>query len=329
MPLTTFSGVDLSALLDVDSREAKAFTTYMGYWVALAAHINEAYGRQPYGGVLADLQQRRVFKRLSGGRRPDPEQLDQARAFLLSGWVAELKLHIICLDDPARLRLANHGAPIDAYYATSRHASAFLLLRDQNVPMTHRGLLNAASGLVHGTNLMPAPWNLHCLSTKPSPVYGGFPTPPGACSNLALGVDRHDVTGMLLRTTRDRGIADLVDKSKRERKLKKAPAGEAARCDSRLAPTTLFDFAWRMRHRSNYGDPALFYVGALDDHRTRLYAEAVRTWTAATMFLFEALLAQRARPLLEDAAVHFISRDRTDLSKQLIVPRLKALGALA
>jgi hypothetical protein len=33
--------------------------------------------------------------------------------------------------------------------------------------------------------------------------------------------------------------------------------------------------------------------------------------------------------VLEEAAVHFISRDRSKLSDDLIVPRLKTLGLLA
>jgi DNA-binding transcriptional regulator YbjK len=106
------------------------------------------------------------------------------------------------------------------------------------------------------------------------------------------------------------------------------PNGEFARQDGALAATTVFDFAWRMRTRSNYGDPAMYYVGTLDAERSRTYAEAVRAWNSATMFVFEALIAQRARQLLEDVAVHFISRDRSKLADELIVPRLRALGLL-
>jgi len=46
------------------------------------------------------------------------------------------------------------------------------------------------------------------------------------------------------------------------------------------------------------------------------------------MFLFEALVSQRAKTLLEEAAVHFISRDRSGLAETLIVPRLRNLGPL-
>ena len=106
------------------------------------------------------------------------------------------------------------------------------------------------------------------------------------------------------------------------------PNGEFDRQDARLAPTTVFDFAWRTRTRSNYGDPAMFYVGTLTPDRSRQYAEAIRLFTAATMFLFEAMIVQRAHGLLRDTAVHFISRDRSRLAEQIMVPRLQTLGLL-
>ena len=84
-----------------------------------------------------------------------------------------------------------------------------------------------------------------------------------------------------------------------------------------------------MRTRSHYGDPAMYYVGTLHSERSKTYAAAVRSWNAATMFVFEALIAQRARDVLEETAVHFISRDRSGLADALIVPRLRALGLLA
>jgi hypothetical protein len=46
------------------------------------------------------------------------------------------------------------------------------------------------------------------------------------------------------------------------------------------------------------------------------------------MFLFEAFVGQKARGLIADAAVHFTSRDRSQIADQTIVPRLKVLGLI-
>ena len=114
----------------------------------------------------------------------------------------------------------------------------------------------------------------------------------------------------------------------RQRGRQRAPKGEYARQDLALSPTTVFDFAWRMRTRSNYGDLAMFYVGTLSPERAQDYAAAIRAFTGATMFLFEALVAQKARRLVAETAIHFISRDRAQIAGRILAPRLRELGLL-
>jgi hypothetical protein len=321
-----FSVINLYALVDADSDEARAFTTYMGYWTCLADHLQHHYGDDCPQNLLSELQGRQGFRSLpSQGRPADPGKI---RELLLNGWTSELRLSLIEVSDRKRLTLANHGAPVDAYYATSRHATAWLCMRDGNAPATHRGLLNAIGSQIKGSCLYPQPWNLYCIAVEPQAVYGGFSAIPGNCSNLAAAADRNDRAAMLLRTTRRRGVEERVGEEKRRLKLARAPIGEKKRQDQRMPVTTIFDFAWRMRTRSNYGDPGMFYVGSLDYERARTYAAAVRAWTSATMFLFEALISQRARKLLEETAVHFIGRDHSGLAGTIIRPRLQVLGLL-
>jgi hypothetical protein len=112
---------------------------------------------------------------------------------------------------------------------------------------------------------------------------------------------------------------------KPRQRLDRAPSGEKARQDQKLIATTVFDFAWRMRTRSNYDDPAMFYSGTLDYKRARAYADAIRTWTRATMFLFAALIAHRSMNVLRDAALHFSQLDRSNMAKTLIFPGCRPL----
>ncbi len=91
----------------------------------------------------------------------------------------------------------------------------------------------------------------------------------------------------------------------------------------------MFDFMWRSRTRANYGDPSMFYIGTLDSERSKQYVRWVRTFTDATMLLFEALVAQKARNTLVEAAVHYISRDRAKITDLLLGRRLRTLGLLA
>jgi hypothetical protein len=325
-PPIRLSDLDLFALVDADTDEAKTFTTYMFYWDSLAANVELTHGTEPTASVLADLNAQTSFRSLAG--KGKPQNPVKVRELLLNGWTSELRLHLIPPGDAARLWIGNHGAPIDAYYATSRLASAFLLMRDNALPETHSGLLRAVSSLVSGQRLLPHPWDLTCLSIKPA-TYGGFQQAPGSCSNLATNADPYDRTAMLLRTTRERGVATKVKEMKKRLKTQRAPNGESKRQDDKLGATTVFDFTWRMRTRSNYGDPGMFHVGTLTEDRSTAYATAVRSWTTATMGLFEALVAQRAPALLEESAVYFLSRDRSGIGDGLLAPRLRALGLLA
>jgi len=317
-------GLDVYALTDSDTDEAHTFTTYSGYWTALMEHVHEEFGMFPYPNLLSDLQARGLSKLASKPASCDEQPL---RSLLLNAWSSELAMYDVELENP-RLWLSNQWAQVKAYYANTRMATAWLLARDGKAPDNHARLLRAIAAQVSGQSLYPPPWSLCCTRRYPAAKYSGFAREPEAVSPLATSTDCHDRTAMMLRTTRERDIQRLVDVVKRNRRLRKAPNGEAARQDESLRPTTVFDFAWRMRHRSNYGDPAMFYVGTLTAERALEYATAIRTVTGSTMFLFEALVSQKAKGIVTEAAVHFTSRDRSKIADEVIVPRLRVLGLI-
>jgi hypothetical protein len=321
-----FSTFDVYALLDADTDEARSFTTYLGYWACLSNHVVDIYGAEPFDGLLAEMHTRRLAS--LGGSRSGCDR-DQLADLLLNAWTSELALHLVELENTERLWLANHSAPVHAYFATSRAASAWQLVRNSVPVESHAALLRAASSDIFVPRpKYPLPWSLCCTALKPKVSYHGFPANPSHVSNLAANADPHDRCAMLLRTTRHREVKRLVEQLKKERHLDRAPNGTYRAKDAGLSATTVFDFMWRARKRSNYGDPAMFYVGTLTPNRSRVFAASVRQFTAATMFVFEAMIAQRARDTLIDSATHFISRDRARLADHVLGPRLRALGLL-
>lgn len=326
MPIIQFRSLDVYAFIDADSGEAKAFTTYAGYVDALGALITHTHGSpDPYPGILAALDRNGRLTNLKGKRYNGQES--PVASLLINSWLSELHLHLVDGNDAGVVRIANHAAPVNAYYATTRAASAWLHVLNGTVPNTHAACLEQVSRLVTaGTALYPAPWVQACSALKPAAKYSGFAKPPRSCSNLSGAAPPMDRLAMCLRTTRGRQIDGLVADTRRQRKVARAPRGEAIRRDAKLRPTTVFDFLWRIRTRSNYGDPAMFYMGALTDRQVLGYLESIKLITSSTMFLFEAMIAQRAPDVLADAATHFISRDRSQRSDQVLVPRLKALG---
>jgi hypothetical protein len=320
----TFRSLDVYAFLDADSPEAKAFTTYMVYWACLARIVVDTYGQDFSSAMVADLESRRAYRALTASKFiGDTTAL---RSLLLNAWNSELALYLVDDDDP-RLTAQNQWNNVYAYYATGRGALAWLLVRDGQAPMRHRPLLRALAAQVQGSRLFPPPWNLCCSALAPL-RHDGFTFPPGDVSNLSVAADPFDMAAKLLKTTRSKRVSELVAEITASRRLVRAPRGESARVDGSLECTSVFDFLWRSRTRANYGNPSMFYMGTLDLARSQNYMTAVRTFTAATMLLFEALIAQRARKALVDAAVHYISRDRTKITDVVLGARLRALGLL-
>ena len=328
MPIIDFTKIDTYAFLDVDSDEAKAFTTYLGYVRAVDELISARFGEGNFDLIRLALDATGRLSKL----RAKPFQGDPAlvRSLLLNAWISEMHLHTVDDTDAGRVRISNHAAPVHSYYAASRMATAWLAVLKGSAPTTHATLLSTVSQTVgEMAALYPAPWGLRCDALEGTPSYIGFDAPPAACSNLSSTVPSTDRIAQCLRTTRGRQLDDLVAETKRQLKTKRAPNGTRKLRDGKLNPTTVFDFLWRSRTRSNYGDPGMFYMGALSEFDVLAYHHAVRRITAATMFIFEAMVAQRAQAVFDEASTHFISRDRSGISDRVLVPRLAALGLVA
>lgn len=326
VPIVQFRNVDVFAFLDADSPESKAFTTYAGYVGALSELICDAYGAtDPYPGLLDALDRHGRLTRLRS--KPYSGPSGPVASLLINAWLSELHLYLVDSTDAGVVRIANHAAPVHAYYATTRSASAWLHVLNGTVPNTHAACLDQIGQLVANSGaLYPEPWTFACTAVHRSTTYTGFPVPPQSCSNLSSSAPAADRLAKCLRTTRSRQIVSLVAETRRQLRRERAPRGEALRRDAKLRPTTPFDFLWRIRTRANYGDPAMFYMGALTNQQVLGYLEAIKVITATTMFLFEAMVGHRSPAVLADAADHFIARDRSGLTDRVLVPRLAALG---
>lgn len=316
---------DPFSFVDADSDEARTFTTYMGYWDGLARIVTEAFGSDFHGPLAHDLLGRKQVQALQGSRFDGDESM--LKQLLLNAWNSELGLYLVD-DDDVRLMAQNQWNNVYAYYSTGSAALGWLLVRDGQAPKKHRKLLDSLSAQVTGSQMFPAPWSLACTRRSPQQWHGFSAAPDTSISNLARGSNCLDVAGKALSTTRKRTLDELCDQERVKSRNGRVPNGFRARCDTNRKATTTFDFLWRLRTRSNYGDPSMFYVGSLDMDRSREYLYAVRTLTDATMLLFEALVSQRARFCLVDAADHYMSRDRTGVTATVLGRRLKSLDLL-
>ena len=186
--------------------------------------------------------------------------------------------------------------PVQAYYAIHGFGIACLAAKDgpNNLPQTHGGFIRKAeSSLVR--HLLPPPFGPELRNG-----YKGFKYLEPELINLpddrrfigsGLNLERPNTEtrgahiAQCLDTTRRRLIDEKLDKErKRARKpgkrngvLKKPTQIEIAR---NVSPTTVLDYLYRVRVKSNYEDPTMYHDGS-DDAETVI--ELVRnTQTLAT-----------------------------------------------
>jgi len=218
--------LDVYALVDADTAEAKAFTTYLHYWISLAELITAGFGTFPFPAILTEFESDKAYRALPS--KAAACDLTIVRSLMLNAWNSELALHLVDLNDTGRLWVANHWGQVQSYYATSRAATAWLAARDGTAPDRHRALLNALAAQITSTRLYPAPWSLFCSALDLAPVYGNFPSPPAPVHNLSAAASDHDRAALMLKTTRQNEVRQRVAQRKRELSARRHRRGRNA-----------------------------------------------------------------------------------------------------
>ena len=170
--------------------------------------------------------------------------------------------------------------PVQTYYAVHGFGIAFLAAKygTNELPRSHRAFMNViAERIVRG--LLPAPFS--------AMLQGGYidwpylqpkvinisdelmHMRPGL--NLAAPDEVTRETHILqcLDTTRRRLINDKLDQERRRAKKPEKRHGvlrkpRQIQIANSVAPTTVVDYLYRVRIKSNYEDPAMFYDGSDD-----------------------------------------------------------------
>jgi hypothetical protein len=298
----------LSLGLDIqtDSDAARALSTYRNYLLALRGFVDVSY-RGPRGRFrrLAEEQtQIPKFQALQPAGRYD---LEAIRSVLFNAWHTEAVLALPgALPDAGLIRFTNQWAPVQAYYAVYSLMRAWFLT-EGNTTSSHSQALRSMSSVVAYRGVFPAPWSFACSGghTLGDAVHTGFPsgriydvnaltTPPGTYSY-------DDWSSKILRTTRKFFLEQAEQKwkaghrTKRGAHYKRIPSAERQRIASRVHPTTVFDFVYRLRIRSNYRDVDDFVSGQLSDSDAQAYFQSLLFFTRATMQVLETLIRVRMK----------------------------------
>ena len=269
--------IKLSDLPDIEQpEEFFPFETYKNYINSLAQYIRNRYGAPSYcfQGLQSQLSGLRMLPStplttISG------EVLDEIKKLLFNAWNTELVLALPGTISGEFTKCANHWSPVQAYYSIYLALQAYFRCRGLTPPRDHSAALSTIAAHLCSQNLFPPFWNVCCEAE---------PTSKGArYTNLPAGVSIDPINplttpapqdfwnwyGMLLRTTRKRQFAKKLKESGKQfrtkagKTRKRFMAHHKAQVVRGLRPTTIFDFLYRLRVRSNYEDADAFILGTM------------------------------------------------------------------
>lgn len=280
------------------SNEEIKFEVYTNYLWGIAYILQNTYPE-------LDRQLRQVdFAKLELKNEFDDTEIHK---FLNNSWNSER-----LLNSPNELnygdyfiKYANHWSPVQAYYSIFLCFQALFISLGSKPILEHRSFLDKVSSLI-SKNRLPFiyPWNLLCKGcccqkqeTYNFQVDRAEISEFSPLSNPAF-CDEMVLMGKVLKTTRLK-LEDYYEaRWKRDGKIqtkkgkpKKAYGKEdKIKVSATIANTSLLDFLYRLRIRSNYEDADIFFLGDRNDVSIKNYFNSLTTITNQTLFFVETLI---------------------------------------
>lgn len=287
----------------IDDREIKAQVAIRTYYVYIKAFTIKT-------GDLDELKKRQddlpAFKDLQRSKKIDFGQLKQS---LYRGWLTLKALKLLPVSDyPELATTANFWAPVQAYYAAHGLGMAALVALGDNPPQNHRSFRAAATNQIVN-RLLPYPFNIRCKG-NPSEKKGVAV----AFENCSVDVAKVRKTSSLenpfysnqealiakaLMTTRNRLLAEMFNDARRK-KIKKGkirrnlPSSEKTQIAGKLHPTSIFDFLYRIRVRSNYDDPEMYIYGQGDEATAQNHYRNLLSLTGSLAAVLERIIEKQS-----------------------------------
>lgn len=304
-----------------EQERTRRFQVHKNYVGGIALFVSRTYGAERTARLAALLQAQRE---LSGFRRIRQRQVNNERLaqYLTLAWASELQYRLAGLGDASLLQYSNAWAPVHAYYAVYMGAQAwFTTIGAEDIVDNHTGSLNTLSNQITQRDLFPLPWNVTCSGCPhlDEHEFNGLPADGDASAHVELlSAPRFDDFwprfGKLLETTRRRRLDRNIEDWKRRRGRKNTRAKEKRELASRLLPTTVFDFFWRLRVRSNYRDVRTFLMAGVTDDWQEEFYNALLCVTESSLALLENLVVAYSGPeVYRSTSGEFIGSLRNDV----------------
>ncbi|MDP9370108.1 MAG: hypothetical protein M3Q03_17870 [Chloroflexota bacterium] len=280
------------------------FRTYHNYLRAIDRYLRLTYGRED--DLFLHLAE--AFSTMPTSGRIKKVSVDgRVERSLRQAWATEVFIHHQSETAASAevISCANLWATVQAYYSVFHAAQAVIQGSRwwNSPPDSHAGTLKLLSEAT-SRPIFPPPFDAFCKGPIDTCTFGGMLRGVAITNTNSLAVptdhDCHERIGLLLKTTRERQIAEVKQKwidSRENRKpqggkYRRVPAFHQAKIAERIPATTLFDFLYRFRIRSNYRDAEAFLLGAGGQSEGMAFNEALINYLQATLFVLELVLSR-------------------------------------
>ena len=236
------------------SRAEKTHHTYRNYLECFGKFLQDKYSNPSA-----------LFTQLNV--RPATFEIDEkvVRRFLFIAWNTE---YLSSLNDSQKveiLKTNNQWKPIQIYYAAYSLGEAVSLLIDGKNPESHNACIDKVNRLFV-ESLKIEPW---CFAYNGN-RRGGYKDvnlPAGTTPTSNLKQDISNRFGIIARCLRAEHDNQVDDFEPRKLSLAQKLRGEKKKLQIDFDPsyTTLFDFLYRLRIKSNYKDAEIFLVDCPDE----------------------------------------------------------------
>jgi len=278
----------------------RRFQVQKNYLLGLAQYLENEYGAGTLAGgeaLIRDLRQQRGFARIQ--RVADADKKACATALSLS-WSGIIQLELASWSKVQfSLPYTNAWAPVHAYYAVSGAARAWLTSQGQ--PTTsHATTLKAIGSEVQGRHLYPPPWDVFCSGCCHDGSHSFQHAPPGETpANSGVLLSNPDLSTFwsrylkMLETTRRHSLDRRFDEWKRQQGKKRMLQSQKQAVAAAVPPTTLFDFLWRLRVRSNYHGVEPYLMTHVAPGWQRDFYDSIRLVAHHSSLMFDCWVARR------------------------------------
>lgn len=286
-----------------EEERSHRFTVHRHYLESYQLFVETVYGAHADQARRLVEAQRALpaFGRIQRAVAARPAELQRLLAI---SWASEMQLRMAGIGVTDFLRYSNAWAPVQAYYAVYMSLHAWLNVSGTTgIVDDHTRSLRSAVAQVVERALLPHPFDVTCTGCpdlRERVIHGA---PAGAniddhFENLAAPTmsDFYPRLAKMLETTRANRLDRLRKEWLRQQGRMRMPAHAKRSQAERLHSTSVFDYLWRLRIRSNYGDVSSILLSGTEDAGHRRFHAGLMTITSSLCLMLQALIVAKTGP---------------------------------